>query len=250
MCNRFEAMLRMIDNDLSLHYWDWTQDPTNISTPLGMVNLFTSEFMGSPVGDAGEPFTDFISDEYKDAVRASDGKIHEKMWRNLNSGSGHGKPPAETDYEIIRSADSEEDKRLQFQIFNSALRLSHNYTHGYIGGCIPDDRYSFHDPFVFLLHSNVDRLFALWQTRREISPGEFSWRLLPEEVYGDALGTRTLNGDIYPWSGTIDPLIRPWNDIDKWHINPPDYWPIKEGAKKYTDITIITPPSYDSNGTL
>jgi Common central domain of tyrosinase len=28
LVNRFEAMLREIDPQLSLHYWDWTQDPT------------------------------------------------------------------------------------------------------------------------------------------------------------------------------------------------------------------------------
>src|SRR5205823_174958 len=39
----------------------------------------------------------------------------------------------------------------------------HNSGHGYIGGTIGDAHTSFRDPFVFLLHSNVDRLFALWQ---------------------------------------------------------------------------------------
>jgi hypothetical protein len=41
--------------------------------------------------------------------------------------------------------------------------------------------FSFHDPFVFLLHSNTDRLFALWQ----LAPGQ-EWRLDPNRVYGSA----------------------------------------------------------------
>src|SRR5829696_9113771 len=46
LCNRFEALLRKVDPMLSLHYWDWRTDPRS---------LFTSDFMGSPTGAAGEP---------------------------------------------------------------------------------------------------------------------------------------------------------------------------------------------------
>src|SRR5262249_40340199 len=38
LCNRFEALLRKVDPQLSLHYWDWTTDPRG---------LFTAQFMGS-----------------------------------------------------------------------------------------------------------------------------------------------------------------------------------------------------------
>ena len=42
-----------------------------------------------------------------------------------------------------------------------------------------DPHTSFRDPFVFLLHSNVDRLFAKWQT----SNGHPE-RLNPKTIYG------------------------------------------------------------------
>src|SRR4030095_16547519 len=54
---------------------------------------------------------------------------------------------------------------------------------------------SFRDPFVFLLHSNVDRLFALWQLQ-PISPQ----RLDPNLVYGPESGDPELNGNVEPGS--------------------------------------------------
>jgi Common central domain of tyrosinase len=61
LCNRLEAMLREVDPDLSLHYWDWNTDPAD---------LFTVEFMGSADGSAGEPwlgagFYDPSADPYR-----------------------------------------------------------------------------------------------------------------------------------------------------------------------------------------
>jgi len=50
--NRLEEMLRQINPKLSLHYWDWTQDPRAIPNAnlgggvTGTLNLFTPDFMG------------------------------------------------------------------------------------------------------------------------------------------------------------------------------------------------------------
>src|SRR5262245_52673008 len=52
LCNRFEMLLREVDPELSLHYWDWTTDPRDTNG----INLFTSDFMGNSQGEAGEPF--------------------------------------------------------------------------------------------------------------------------------------------------------------------------------------------------
>ena len=52
LVNRLEEMLRQIDPRLSLHYWDWTQDPRAIPNAnlsggtTGTLNLFTPSFMG------------------------------------------------------------------------------------------------------------------------------------------------------------------------------------------------------------
>src|SRR5216683_445306 len=63
LVNRFEALIRQVDRQLSLHYWDWTQDPRAAPDGAGgTVNLFTEEFMGLPddghgnEGPAGNPW--------------------------------------------------------------------------------------------------------------------------------------------------------------------------------------------------
>ena len=73
------------------------------------------------------------------------------------------------------------------------LEFVHDLMHGFVrmGGT----HISFRDPFVFLLHSNVDRLFALWQLQ-PISPQ----RLDPNLVYGPESGDPALNGNVEPWS--------------------------------------------------
>ncbi|WP_211362560.1 tyrosinase family protein [Streptomyces chryseus] len=66
----------------------------------------------------------------------------------------------------------------QYRVFRRGLERAHNM-HGWLGGTVGGDpHFPFHDPSVFLLHSNVDRLFALWQTAR-------AERLDPAQVYGD-----------------------------------------------------------------
>jgi hypothetical protein len=57
LVNRFEELIREIDPQLSLHSWDWNEDPTNASGGQGgVVDLFKPAFMGSAQGPAGEPW--------------------------------------------------------------------------------------------------------------------------------------------------------------------------------------------------
>jgi len=111
---------------------------------------------------------------------------------------------------------------------NTALQGAHNTVHGYIGGTIGNPHYSFHDPFVFLLHSNVDRLFATWQ----MVPGR-QWRLDPDQVYGAAGSAAAIVGDLEPWAGSTG--LRPWAAPEN-----------EQSAKSSKDPSVVKPPRYDT----
>jgi hypothetical protein len=125
---------------------------------------------------------------------------------------------------------------INYTVMRTQLELVHNAMHAFVamGGV----HISFRDPFVFLLHSNVDRLFALWQTQ----PGAPE-RLDPNLVYSPESADPELNGNIEPWS-----TGRSVDTFGIQHLTRPWYAPENEGVPKtYKDPSIVTPPAYDTN---
>ena len=134
---------------------------------------------------------------------------------------------------------------------------AHGAAHSYIGGNLADPHLSFRDPFVFLMHANIDRLWAMWQRQ----PGHPE-RLDPEQAYHTE-GNTTGSGDVDagdPFWGILSPLepwagftaqtpatgiitnllpIRPWYPPENEQNLPGNY-------KTSKDITIVIPPSYDT----
>lgn len=218
--NRFEQLLREVDPGLSLHYWNWTTDPRAASP--GRVALFTPVFMGNANGDAGHLLNNFESSE-----DAETGNGHTKVWRNVGGQNANpdGTPALASDAAILAGTD--------FQSFRAALEQAHNFVaHNYIGGTIVQPHYSFHDPFVFLLHSNLDRLWARWQT----DPAHPD-RLLPASAYAGLTSaelTALTTERVEPWAGGTG--LEPWaSDATK------------QAVINYFDVSVVTPPCYDTN---
>lgn len=244
LCNRFEAMLREVDPDLSLHYWDWNTDPAP---------LFTSDFMGNANGDASEPW---LSAGFYDPTPAGNNFRDDNVvltnpftptWQgNYPAGANPADPPQNltrnkqagapavgtafwpSDADIIAATD--------FPQMNALLIQAHDSAHGYIGGNIRAAHLSFRDPFVFLLHANVDRLWAMWQTQ----PGRTE-RLDPTQVYGsdDFVGS-PIRDPLHPWAG--------WNMSlgDEWPVRP---WYTPENQQVVKDCkhpSVVRPPCYDT----
>ncbi|RPF31751.1 tyrosinase family protein [Streptomyces sp. TLI_185] len=239
--NRFEDLIRDVNSQLSLHYWDWTKDPAP---------LFTPEFMGSANGLAGQFWRD--SGFYNpDTAEDRDTTLN----------------PADPPKEIIRQVGvsaplvlPREDRAAlgapDFPEFNRLINILHAAMHSYIGGpggTLTDPHQSFRDPFVFLLHSNVDRLFAMWQ--RDPAHPE---RLDPARVYG-AWGNTTGSGDVtseHPKWGILSPL-EPWSGPDAQtsatgvitNVVKTRPWCAPEKLASFKDSldpSIVTPRSYDT----
>ena len=203
LVNRFEALLREVDPAVSLHYWDWTTDPRNTSG----INLFTASFMGSASGQAGPPF----------------------QMLNITREMSPGTTGFPADAQINAAGDSEPEAG-QFPAWRTELESVHGQAHGYVGGTIGDGHTAFEDPFVFLLHSEVDRLFAKWQ----LAPGR-GWRLDPDRVYGseeNTTGVRGILTPMEPWAGGSS--LRPWA--------PPENQQVSKNSRH---PSVVWPPLYD-----
>ena len=85
---------------------------------------------------------------------------------------------------------------------------------------------------VFLLHANVDRLYAMWQCK----PGE-EWRLDVNQVYGVDAATTGIDGlstnTLAPWDGSSG--VHPFNPAGGLTL-----------VKPYLDPSLVVPPCYDT----
>ncbi len=237
LVNRFEALLREVDPELSLHYWDWTTDPHP---------LFTPTFMGTASGPAGAPWltAGFYVPGASPNRDASGNPVDPPLTIDRSVGAGAPVTPAQ-DSVVLGATD--------FPDLNTKLTQSHNQAHGFIGSTIGNAHTSFRDPFVFLLHSNVDRLFAMWQ-RQPAHPE----RLIPDSVYGTHANSQG-SGDVatfHPFWGILSPL-EPWAGpsaqlpstgiVANVHATRP--WASPENLQIVKDSrhpSVVSPPLYDT----
>jgi hypothetical protein len=228
--NRYEVLLQQADPTVKLLYWDWTTDP---SSSLSYMGSFSGS-IGAPFNPASPPtlappsvtrgVASFAHAESDSAVLARG------SYGPFTSGfcSFSFSPPAST------------------APFMAALEdCSHNYSHGFIGGnsmCCPAS--SAQDPFFFMLHGDVDRLWAQWQ-RNASDLG----RLDPAQTYGASLGSDVnLSLTMGPWDGSPGPpssatsfAIQPWETT-----TPAPSGGTYVVAKLPTDASVVSPPIYDT----
>lgn len=231
LCNQFEAMLREVDPDLSLHYWDWNQDISPLFPLFGNMN-----------GDAGEPW---LSAKFYDPAAPGDNwrdeNVHSNPFTPIWAGNYplHANPadPPKNRARNVRAgippvgtaawaSDTQFISAQTFADFDSLMQGAHSAAHSWLG--LGDAHTSFRDPLVFLLHSNVDRLWAMWQSA---DPD----RLKPDKVYGTLDSDPQINEDLQPWAGTGPWPTRPWYTPEN-----------KQIVKTCKHPSVVQPPCYDT----
>lgn len=236
LCNRFEKLLQQVDPAIALHYWDWTEDPRAADDGQGgTVDLMTDAWFGTANGTVAGTLAPLHNGGALAGSRNATGSPADPP-RTITRDCAPGAPGVASDATIIDGADALPQGQ-QWAGFRAAVEGSHNNSHTFFGpgGTIFDPHSAFEDPFVFLLHSNVDRLFAMWQTK----PG-FDWRLDPDQVYGDESSTGGSVGilnELQPWDGTVEfgAPIAPWTGGSS---------AIEHKTSRHP--TVVAPPCYDT----
>ncbi|MEV6235762.1 tyrosinase family protein [Lentzea sp. NPDC051838] len=231
LVNRYEALLQQSNPDVALHYWDWTEDPRAASDGQGgTVDLSDTTLFGTMNGMMNGALAGLHNGGVLAGSREATGNPADPP-QSVQRSASAGAPPAADDATIITSGDAQPQAQ-QWTAFRQALESAHDDTHGYIGGDIGQLHQAFEDPFVFLLHSNVDRLFAMWQTQQGND-----WRLDPAQVYGDQSNDAGILNPLQPWDGTVEfgAPIEPWVGTS----------PLIE-SKDCRHPSVVRPPCYDT----
>ena len=178
---RFEEDLQSIDPSVSVPYWDWTVGNLNASATQSLI--WRDDFMGGP-GAAGTgavtsgPFAAW-------GLRRNSFDI----FGFPGTGGTVSSFMANPNYTGFRQVEG-----------------PHGAAHVWVGGFVGNAVIAPRDPVFWLIHSNVDRLWAEWIDRHSSGAGFQSF--LP--LSGGAPG-HNLNDRMWPWNGGTNPFgMLPW----------------------------------------
>ena len=189
----FERRLQTVDPSVTLPYWRFD---------LAAPNLFSRDFMGSKPTVSSDAFADF---------NASDPLIAWNMTggpgiRRTTAFANNQAPPA------MKSSWISETATLALGTNYTAFAAmeqnphghAHNVTGMVVGDWIKGVGTSVRDPLFFLIHGNVDRLWARWQWINNRFDAQSTQSYYPQGAFA---GTGTihighyLNDTMWPWNG-------------------------------------------------
>jgi tyrosinase len=178
---RFEEDLQAIDPSVSVPYWDWTQANVNAAGTESLI--WRDDFMGGP-GQAG---TGLVTT----GPFAGWGLVRNSFNIFGFPGTGgtiatHMANPSYTGFRAVENP--------------------HGAAHVWVGGFVGNAIIAPRDPVFWLIHSNVDRLWAEWIAQHSATPG-----FQPYQPLSGAPTGHNLNDTMWPWNGGTNPFgVLPW----------------------------------------
>jgi hypothetical protein len=178
---RFENDLQSVDPSVNIPYWDWTAENLNSAGTESLI--WRADFMGGP--GSGPNFTVTTGPFAAWGIRRSNFNIF-----GFPGGGGLITPRmAELRYGNFR-----------------LIEGPHGSAHTWVGGDVGFAPTAVRDPVFWLIHANVDRLWAEWTNSHRSDPGWVQY-----EPNGGGPTGHNLNDTMWPWNGTTFPFgVAPW----------------------------------------
>ncbi len=177
-----ERELQEIDPSVSLHYWRW-----DLASP----NVFQRNFMGVAGIDG---YVEFTPDHPFNGW-TTDGQVG--ILRRPLFVTILPAPLPRNEQQTLATGD-------KYPEFRQMEGNPHGWAHVSFDGWINSIPTAAKDPLFFMLHSNVDRLWALWQwVNRRTDPVQ------PDVYTGEDQDGRRLGDTLWPWNG------------EQGRVNPP-----------------------------
>lgn len=265
--NRYEMLLRQFDPTVTLLYWNWRTDPSSTfsSTITDVIGGFGS---ASSAADIGLPWDNatYLINPPPLGTDATAAGLPANFAFNVCRQTGVGElptsssdsslvtlfPAATSPLQTASSAFSDFCSLIEGYPPGNTGQNTHNYSHGYIGGSgnmswLP---YAAQDPFFFLLHANVDRLWSDWQRTNANTTVPYDPSLVNDPNLGSMvavayLGTgNNMSGAMYPWNGYTMNGSSGTQPSD--HLGPYAVGGIYNSSKTANDDSVVFPAIYDT----
>jgi len=183
-----EREMQSVDPSVSLHYWRFDQPAPRVfrSNFMGATRQVPPDTSSSQVTfDPGHPLSGWVTDGTPGILRSA------KFDTQTSAAPGIPGFRLRTQAETLALG-------TVYSMFRKMEGSPHGAAHLSFDGYIDSIPTAAKDPLFFMLHCNVDRLWALWQwTRRRTDPGD-------TEVYlGQNRDGRRLDDTTWPWNGVI-----------------------------------------------
>jgi tyrosinase len=194
-----ERELQAIDPQVTIPYWKFDEPAPNVFHQDFMgQTTFVSALSGLPTPPKvafqdGHPLASWVIDHIPSIRRGA--------YFQAASESAKGFPPFPSTVPVLDQAATLALGHV-FGHFSAMERLPHGAAHVSFFGPLDTPQTAPQDPLFFLLHCNVDRLWALWQwLERHRSPGD------PEAYAEDPARPKgwKLADTLWPWDGDTQP---------------------------------------------